>query len=468
MERSPNETPAAALTSSRAVPADLVSRIALTVLPEGGVVAHSDGRVIAANEDALTMFGYRYEELSRLTLSELLDGTWTPERLGAFEAPVRRRDGSTFPARVVAKAVPVGADCIIVAAFEDLTARKQAVAAQAQLAAIINASDDAILSKSTDLTITSWNRGAERLYGYKGEEVIGRPISVIIPPHRAGEERIILAKVLGGEKVDHYETERMTKDGNIVPVSLTVSAMATPDGEVIGLAAIARDITERKQADEYRAQFIANAAHELRTPIAALSGFAALLVERRDNLSRDQKTELLEGMKRQGERARVLINNLLDLSQLERGSLSLTLEPTSVNECLERALETTGIELGKNVEVQLDREFTVTADASRLEQVLVNLVTNAFRYGGQNVLISGREEADTVIVSVCDDGAGVPDELVPTLFEPFSRGAQTFSGGSGLGLAIVERILNAFGGGIAYKPAEPTGACFELRLRKAA
>jgi PAS domain S-box-containing protein len=132
----------------------------------------------------------------------------------------------------------------------DITERKRAEETQARLAAIVDSSDDAIISKDLDGRVTSWNHGAERLFGYTAEQMIGKPISVIIPLDRQGEEQTILSRIAQDERVEHYETVRRRKDGTHLHVSLTVSPVKDSQGRVIGASKIARDITERKRLEE--------------------------------------------------------------------------------------------------------------------------------------------------------------------------------------------------------------------------
>lgn len=230
----------------------------------------------------------------------------------------------------------------------------------------------------------------------------------------------------------------------------------------------AQDITERKAQEELRDRFIANAAHELRTPMTTLVGFVEVLSGRREKLSEEQVTSSLAVMSRSASRLTSLVNNLLDISKLQAGALRIRTEDVDVAGVSERVVESNPPPDGRSVTLNVEDHPVVTTDPLRLEQVLENLVTNAYRYGGPNIVVEATNSGEEATIAVCDDGPGVEGELVPTLFEPFASGATSAEvGGSGLGLAIARMLTEALGGRIHYEPNEPTGARFVLRLRRA-
>jgi signal transduction histidine kinase len=215
--------------------------------------------------------------------------------------------------------------------------------------------------------------------------------------------------------------------------------------------------------------FLSIVSHELRTPITVIVGLAATLAERRDHLTEEQVDECLGQIRHQGERLGVLVADLLDLSQLEAGRFRVTLSPVELARAVTLAVEAAPPPSSTSVDVEVPADLWVVADSGRLEQVLVNLLTNAYRYGGSVVRLEAHDRSDHVLVTLSDDGEGVPEELARNLFEKHSRGANAEShGGSGLGLAIVRGLVLAFGGRVWYEPARPTGARFNLALRPAA
>ena len=215
----------------------------------------------------------------------------------------------------------------------------------AYLAAIVASSDDVIVSKTLDGVITSWNPGAERVLGYSAAEAVGKHIKMIIPPERWAEEDDVLARIRRGERVDHFETVRRAKDGHLLNISLTVSPIKDQNGNIVGASKVARDITERKQAErefgrlllrekESRAQaeeanrlkdeFLAVVSHELRTPLNAIVGWASLLRMRKLD---EQTMHAIETIQRNAQTQNQLIGDLLDVSRIVSGQLRLNIRP---------------------------------------------------------------------------------------------------------------------------------------------
>lgn len=225
---------------------------------------------------------------------------------------------------------------------------------------------------------------------------------------------------------------------------------------------------ERSAAAERQRMFIANAAHELRTPLTTILGVASTLADARGSLTEAQVQDCLQALERQGARAVLLIRNLLDLAQLDGERLATSIETITVSGVVQHAMEAAPPPPGINVTVKVAPDIVAEADPDRLEQILVNLLSNAYRYGGPDVLIETREEPDGIVLVVSDAGPGVPEELVPHLFEPFTRGNGARASGSGLGLALSKRLAEAIAGSMWYSPASPRGASFSVRLRRSA
>ena len=226
----------------------------------------------------------------------------------------------------------------------------------------------------------------------------------------------------------------------------------------------ARLTEQQEELDTARARFVANAAHELRTPLATLRSVAGLLGTRRDELTADEVAECFDMLDRQGRHLEALVKDLLDLSSIEHGELAVPGEVSPVEVWIPAALELAPAPDGVAVATRLDHGITVAANTDRLIRVLVNLLTNAYRYGGPSVVVSARRDGNEAVVTVEDDGDGVPDGLVGELFEPFTRAGGHPEGGSGLGLAISRRIVEHFGGRITYEARDGGGARFVVRL----
>jgi PAS domain S-box-containing protein len=359
----------------------------------------------------------------------------------------------------------------------DVTDSSQAEIASRRLAAIIESSDDAIISKTLDGIITSWNHSAERMFGYTAAEAVGHHISLIIPPERRSEENDVLAHLRRGEKLDHFETERQTKEGRRLRISLTVSPVKDREGRIIGASKVARDITEQKQAEEQlrearreaeaasraKDKFLAVLSHELRTPlspvlmtVAAMDTNPDLPPALRDDIAMIRRNVELEAK---------LIDDLLDLSLVMSGKFRMNLETVDVNEAVRHVCATCRrFVLEKRIHLHCDlpdANHCVEADPARFQQVLWNLLKNAAKFtpecGDIYVTVSAIVQ-DRVRVQVRDTGIGIAPDVLPRIFDAFEQGdadiTQQF-GGMGLGLAISKNLVELHHGTIR---AESGGA----------
>jgi signal transduction histidine kinase len=239
--------------------------------------------------------------------------------------------------------------------------------------------------------------------------------------------------------------------------------------EVIGFALDRVSLTEtRRTMEASKTQFLANAAHELRTPLASIVGFSELFADGFERMPEDAIKDGLAAIVRQGRRMSTLVSDLLDLSQLELGKARMRIQPIALAHTIEQSVANAMPPGGRPVRVAVGSELQVLADSARLDQVLTNLLANAFRHGGPNVAVEASRSDGVVHVVIADDGPGIPADLQPHLFEPFSRaiGAQAKEG-SGLGLAIVRSLVEAFGGSVTYEPGEEGGARFIVELQAA-
>lgn len=375
----------------------------------------------------------------------------------------------------------------------DITERKQAEMASKRLAAIVESSDDAIVGKDLNGIVTSWNSGAERLFGYTAEEMIGTEISRLIPLERPDEEPAILGRLRRGEFIDHYETVRITKDGTRIDVSLTVSPIIDASGKVIGASKIARDITQKKRAEQEREQllarehaarseaeaanrikdeFLATLSHELRTPLTAMLGWLSML--RSGRLDEETSQHALDTVERNAKAQAQLIEDLVDVSRIAGGKLQLEVHPVDLSSLISAAADIVrpaANARGVLIEISIDTAVgPVAGDAARLQQIIWNLLSNAVKFTGRDgyVYVKLRRVESFAEVEVRDNGIGIDADFLPWVFERFRQAESAVTRshrGMGLGLAIVRHLTELHGGTVsAHSDGEGRGATFTIRV----
>ncbi|MGH2473031.1 MAG: PAS domain-containing sensor histidine kinase [Candidatus Limnocylindria bacterium] len=342
------------------------------------------------------------------------------------------------------------------------------------LAAIVDSTDDAVIGKTLDGTIISWNKGAEKIYGYAADEVIGQPISILIPADRADDLPMILSRVARGERIDHYLTKRSRKDGEVIDVSVTISPVQDEEGKVIGASAIARDVTAHQEATKealrLREEFISVAAHELRTPLTTM--FARLqLVERR--LARnDLEPAIVQRditlVRQAADRLKILIDRLLDASRIRSGQLQLERETTDVAAMMESVASMLAETSGRQIQVRASESpenYRAAVDGVRIEEVVVNLIDNAVKYSPHDTAIDVEltSTPDAIRVAVRDRGPGVHPDDRARIFEPFRRTSNA-APGVGLGLHIAKEIVELHGGTLTVEAPVDGGSRFVVTV----
>jgi PAS domain S-box-containing protein len=363
----------------------------------------------------------------------------------------------------------------------------------ALMAAIVESSDDAIISKDLNGVITSWNEGAERLFGYAAAEVIGKSVMILIPPGRANEEPYILERIRRGEKVDHYETARRRKDGSEIDISLTVSPVRDKSGKVIGASKIARDISERKRAELEREEllrretsaraeaekanhlkdeFLATVSHELRSPLNAILGWARMLREKQ--LDEEKAARAFEVIYRNAHAQNQLIGDLLDVSRIITGRLRLDVSLVELIPIIDAAMDVVRPAANaKNIRLSSTLDPAagwVSVDPDRLLQILWNLLSNAVKFTpeGGEVAVHLERETTRIAITVSDTGEGIEPEFLPFVFDRFRQfdgDTARAHGGLGLGLAIVRHMVELHGGTVsAASPGRGRGASFTVAL----
>ncbi|HWL07273.1 MAG TPA: PAS domain S-box protein [Planctomicrobium sp.] len=466
-------------------------QVTLSSIGDGVIVTDTTGRVTFLNPVATELTGWIPEEAVGVPI-ETLFNIVNEESRQPVENPVTKvlrdgivvglanhtvlisKDGREIP--IDDSGAPIRGEQGIVAGavlvFRDVTEARQAVETRLYLAAIVESSNDAIIGHNLDGTILSWNKGAELLYGYSADEIIGQPLSVLIPENHADELPRILQQILNGEHIEHFETQRVRKDGSRVEVSLTISPIRNASGGIYGASKIARDISERKQEDRRKNEFLAVLAHELRNPLAAL--FSGLEILRLPESDAEETNRILAVMTRQMQHLVRLVDDLLDISRITRGTLELRKENLALSHIIRLALETCSsniIERDQDLQVNLpDEEIYLLADKTRLAQAICNLVTNASKYSsrGSPIWLTAERQENEAVIRVRDTGIGIPPQLLSTTFEMFSQLGQspeTSQNGIGVGLAIVKRLVEMHGGLVEGQSAGPgTGSEFLIRL----
>lgn len=388
---------------------------------------------------------------------------------------------------------PGSAGETIVLAGIDVTDQQQQEETKARLAAIVDSSDDAIMSKTLDGVITSWNHGAERTYGYSATEAVGMSAQLLSPPGHESHELQILDRVRRGESVNHFETTRRCKGGQDISVSLTISAMRDASGHVVGASEISRDISQQKRLEELRlrsfeleaensrvveanrlkSEFLANMSHELRTPLNAIIGFGQLLASADTMpLTLERSKAFADHIVKAGHHLLSLINEILNLAQIEAGKLTLSLESVAVMPVLDECrsmLEPLAVQ--RNIELRFPQgsDMHVHADRTRLKQVLLNLLSNAVKYNrdrGSVVVDCARPAPERIRISVRDTGVGMRSDQLQALFEPFNRLGQEAGGqeGTGIGLVVTKHLVELMGGEVGVTSTPGAGSVFWIEL----
>jgi PAS domain S-box-containing protein len=466
-----------------------------------------EGIITSWNAGAERMFGYTPAEalgqhIALIIPSELhgqeveaLARVSRGEKVDHFETVRQAKNGRKVDVSITVSPIQSAQGKIIGASkvARDISQRKLNDDARDRLAAIIDSSDDAIVSKTLGGFITSWNAGAERMFGYTSAEAVGQHITLIIPADRHGEEVEVLARISNGQKVDHFETVRQAKDGRKLDISLTVSPVRNSRGQIVGASKVARDITARKRSEEERERltdqamaarraaeeanrlkddFLATVSHELRNPLNSIVGWAGLLSS--GKLDEKKNARGIEAIMRAAQAQDQIINDLLDVSRIISGRLRLDIRPMTLIEVLETAVDTIrpAAEAKQiRLQVMLDPAAgPVSGDPDRLRQVFWNLLSNAVKFTPRDgrIQIHSQRINSYVEIVISDTGTGIEPQLLPFVFDRFRQGdsgTNRQSTGLGLGLAIVRSLVELHGGTVwVESQGKDLGASFNIRL----
>jgi PAS domain S-box-containing protein len=489
----------------------------------GAIVASSDDVIISKDLDgtvrswnpaAERLFGFTAAEMIGRSIRTIIpadrqqeeDAVLAQVRAGNvvdhFETQRQAKDGRLVEISLTVSPIRDHATGRIIGASKiarDIGEQKRALADALHLAALVQSSDDAIVSKDLDGVVQSWNPAAERLFGYSASEMIGRSITQIVPRDRLQEEDFVLGRIRAGLSVEHFETVRQTKDGRLVDISLTISPIRDPGGRIIGASKIARDIREHKrliderrsaaaneeaarheileaqnrriqEAARLKSEFVANMSHELRTPLNSIVGFAELIADARFGPLPGRYREFAEVLHTSAQHLLQLINDILDLAKVESGKIDFQPQLVDLGQIVAEATAIIGglaskrrIELAVDVDPSLDRALL---DPMRLKQVLYNFLSNAIKFTPEGGRVALRVRADgdeRFVVEVEDNGIGIKSDDLHRLFIEFQQldaSPAKNAAGSGLGLALTKRLVEAQGGAVGVRSMFGSGSTF--------
>jgi PAS domain S-box-containing protein len=481
------------------------------------IVASSDDAIVSKdlngivqtwNDAATRIFGYTAKEIIGKPITmivpperpdeepAILERLRRGERIDHFQTIRMRKDGRRILVSVTISPITDASGKVVGASkvARDITRTSEL---EARFSAIVATADDAIVSKDLDGIVQSWNFAAERMFGYSPAEIVGKSITMLLPPERIGEEGRILERLRRGERIEHFETVRMRKDGQRIDVSVTISPIKDPLGRITGASKIARDITilkrvmrereellkseqaarrEAERVNRLKDEFLATVSHELRTPLNAILGWAQLL--QHEAMGPDDFREGMETIERNARVQTQLIEELLDVSRIVSGKVRLEVKRLDlgaiVNETVESmrpAADARTIAVHRRIEPDVGQ---IMGDPARIQQIIWNLLSNAIKFTPRHgrVQVELKRTDSRVDIVVSDTGQGFSQDFVPHLFTRFAQADATTTrrhGGLGLGLAIVRHLTELHGGTVsANSPGEGKGATFVVSLPIAA
>jgi PAS domain S-box-containing protein len=471
------------------------------------------GRINDVNPFLIKLLGFSKEEMMGKTVGELSPFKDIEENKVMLsrlqkdgfvryeDLPMETRDGRKVAVEFVCNVYKAGDVNVIQCNVRDITVRKQTEAAISRLASIVEFSDEAIIGKDLNSIVTSWNRGAEKIFGYTAGEMVGASIMRLIPADRQDEENRILQKVKRGERVEHFDTLRQAKDGRLINISVTASPIKDPAGKVTGVSKVARDISERKVVEEKIRQlnveleqrvaertaqlksaneeleaFSYSVSHDLRAPLRHVMGFVSLLQNDAGPSLSEKNSKYLTTISNSAKRMGDLIDDLLTFSRVGRAEIQKA--NVNLDDLVGDTLGDFQAEIKeRKVEWIINPLPMVRADRALLRLVLVNLISNAVKFTGQRAeakIEIGCVESDEgratggkseTVIFVRDNGAGFDPEYVHKLFGVFQRlHSNAEFEGTGIGLANVQRIIQRHGGRVWAEGKVEGGATFYFSI----
>ena len=491
----------------------------IETIPDAVVAVDGKGTIVQVNSQTESMFGYPRQELIGKKIEMLVPERFRGQhehhrgrygkqpnirRMGAgLDLFGIRRDGSEFPVEISLSPIPTKQGTLVLSAIRDVTDQKKVEADlrrahqelsartnqqlweyRSLLASIVDSSDDAIVGKTLEGLITTWNRGAERLYGYTKEEMIGKSISTLVPKDRPDEIPMILQRIRHGDSVEHLESIRVTKDGRHLEVSLSISPIRDSDGQIVGASAIARDVTTQKRTESQLRQaqkmeavgrLAGGIAHDFNNVLAIITACSELL---RDRIgAQDASAQFIVNIREAVTRGTSLTKQLLAFSRRQ------VVQPfvLDLNERLREVSKLLRPLMADDVDVAMILRPTIAlveADPGQLDQIVLNLAVNArdaMPRGGRFILETTLVEFDEafarehppltagkyVQLAISDTGSGMDAATVSRIFEPFFTTKEPGKG-TGLGLATVYGIVRQSGGYIWVYSEPGHGTTFKM------
>jgi len=424
----------------------------------GEIVGHSILKLIPhdrVDEETLILSRLRQGERVQYFQTKRLNKNGTLIDVSLTISPIRSSDGTIIGVSKIARDI---SDIV-------LAERKSAM-----LAAIVASSDDAIISKDLNSIVTSWNKSAERIFGYTSEEMIGQSIVKLIPDDRQQEEPEIIARLKNGQRVDHFETKRVTKNGALLDVSLTISPVTNASGDIIGISKIARDVTDKKLDEQRKNSFVAIVSHELKTPLTSVRSYIQLALAKARERSDVFTENIMSRADTQTRKMVTMIHDFLNLSRLEDGKMTLNISEFSLSDLMNEVVaECAALSPAHTINYEPCDDARMVGDRDKICHVLSNLLGNAVKYSPAqtNVEVRCLHNGNSAEFSITDQGIGISREDQSRLFERFYRVSgqrQTTISGFGIGLYLAAEILRLLHSEISVKSEIGKGSTFSFAL----